>query len=408
MEGSGMKHAKSALWFTIGSTIYLLCQWLLSFLVVRLSGYEDAGALSLAMSISNVFFIFATFSMRTHQVADIEDDTPSGVYVTSRVFTTGLAYGCVIIFGFANHYRPRTLSVLLLYCLFRATEAAADVLHGIDQKKGRLDAAGKSGALRGAAFLAAFVLTLRLGGSLAAACLTMFVAAALVVALYDVPIAYSLSPFRLCFDRKRTTELLFICAPLMLGSLCNTVMGTIPRYVLERLQGSEALGYFASVATPVLIVQVASSYLYAPLVPSFAELARRGDRKGFSRLVRRVCILIACLSAAALAGGAVLGEYALSVLFGNAIRPYAYLLLPAVVCTVLTAFTWFIATLLTVLGDRKGILFASAAALLATMAGAVPLIRQFELQGANYCNLLGLSVYLALLLLRYAHEMKSL
>jgi len=60
------------LWNSAGSLTYLACQWLVTVLVVRLtSGYDAAGLLSLAMSVTGIFGTFATYKMNTYQISDV-------------------------------------------------------------------------------------------------------------------------------------------------------------------------------------------------------------------------------------------------------------------------------------------------------------------------------------------------
>ena len=55
------------IWNSIGSMTYLACQWFTTIFVVRLSsGYDDAGLLSLAMSVVGIFGTFANYKMGTY------------------------------------------------------------------------------------------------------------------------------------------------------------------------------------------------------------------------------------------------------------------------------------------------------------------------------------------------------
>ena len=63
------------LWNSAGSITYLACQWLVTVLIVRLSnGYDAAGLLSLAMSVTGTFGTFANYKMGTYQISDIKHD----------------------------------------------------------------------------------------------------------------------------------------------------------------------------------------------------------------------------------------------------------------------------------------------------------------------------------------------
>ena len=68
----------------MGSLILVGSQWLISMVIVRLSGYEDAGVFALAMSISNVFASFANYGMRSYQIADTKHIFSPIQYVFSR------------------------------------------------------------------------------------------------------------------------------------------------------------------------------------------------------------------------------------------------------------------------------------------------------------------------------------
>ena len=77
---------QNMLWNSAGSMTYLACQWLVTVLVVRLSaGYDDAGLLSLAMSVVGIFGTFANYKMGTYQISDIRRENDLAEYLASVV-----------------------------------------------------------------------------------------------------------------------------------------------------------------------------------------------------------------------------------------------------------------------------------------------------------------------------------
>lgn len=56
---------------SFGMIFYYGCQWLTTILVVRLSGFEDSGNYSLAMTFTAAFAILALFNTRQYQVSDV-------------------------------------------------------------------------------------------------------------------------------------------------------------------------------------------------------------------------------------------------------------------------------------------------------------------------------------------------
>ena len=61
------------IWNALGNIIYLACQWLITILVANIGNFEDAGLLSIAMSVSATFQTFALFGIRNYQVSDINE-----------------------------------------------------------------------------------------------------------------------------------------------------------------------------------------------------------------------------------------------------------------------------------------------------------------------------------------------
>ena len=93
---------------------YLACQWLVTVLVVRLSaGYDDAGLLSLAMSVVGIFGTFANYKMGTYQISDIRRENDLAEYLGFRCLTLGLAFvACMlslihILPGLPRYHSPR-------------------------------------------------------------------------------------------------------------------------------------------------------------------------------------------------------------------------------------------------------------------------------------------------------------
>ena len=95
--GKKLSMKQSILWNSWGSMFYLGCQWLLTILVVRISGVDNAGLLSLAMSVSNIWYSLAVYGMRNFQVSDTNEKYSNGLYISSRIFTGSAAlFGCII------------------------------------------------------------------------------------------------------------------------------------------------------------------------------------------------------------------------------------------------------------------------------------------------------------------------
>ncbi len=102
------------LWNSAGSITVLACQWLLTIVVVRLSGdYEAAGVLSLALAVYNIFAPISVYRMYVYQVSDVKRENTTGEYLTFRLVTTAIALTALIAYAASSrHYSLRALSPL--------------------------------------------------------------------------------------------------------------------------------------------------------------------------------------------------------------------------------------------------------------------------------------------------------
>ena len=189
---------KNMLWNAAGNLIYLACQWVVTVLVTNLGQFRDAGILSIAMSVSATFQTLAMFGIRNFQVSDVEGKYSDTVYVGFRSLTCAAAMLGCMLFALIGGYRGETLAAVFLFMLFRLAENFSDVLHGIAQKNGRLDVAGKSFAIKGIGLLVLFLLGYRFGGALWVGLLCMALFSCLSTICYDLTVTRGMAQFGFC------------------------------------------------------------------------------------------------------------------------------------------------------------------------------------------------------------------
>lgn len=383
MEEKKVSIQKSIIWNSAGSMVYLITQWLISVLVVRLSGVETAGVLTLAMSVNNVFYSIAMQGIRNYQVSDMKEKYTSGIYVSSRLIICILSFLACGGYALIAGYSYGSSLCIVAYCLFKMAEAFYDVYAGICQKKWRMDWIGKSWLVKGVLSFAGFVVVLAVTQSLLAAILAMALVSWLVIFFYDIPRAKKLDTIKIHLKEKKNITLMAECFPLLCYQTMSSVIPTIPRLVMEKLLGGAALGIYGSVSAPTMIVQMGASYVFNPFITLFAEQYSSGNIRDFWKTFRKCMAAIALISVVALGGGKILGHWGLELLYGDEVAAHEDLLLPLIGCTILTAIVWFLCALLTVVREIKGLVICNVIILPVSYFGAYPLIRQFGMQGGS-------------------------
>lgn len=392
METSKKEVGKSILYNSIGSGIYLFCQWLITFIVVWVSGYKTAGILSIAMSVSTTFCVIATFNMRNYQSSDLKNKYSEKTYLTTRVFTSIIAVFVTLIYSLIKGFSTTQFLCINAYMIFKISEAIVDVLHGSLQKKWRFDIIGMSYICRGIISIVLFSLGLYFTNNLLVALLLMSVGVYIFIAFYDIrKYKQNIKDYG-NFKKIYLVQLLIQCVPLVLYGLIFSYVAMYPKVFAEGLYGATTIGYYASVATPALIIQVAASFIFTPLISLFANYYDKKDYKKFNKEMFKIIAIILILCIVALVGSHFLADWALNLLFGKKILAYTYLFSGVIIISTLTAIIWFLGMLLVVIRNNKVLILGALLALVTACIVTPLFLEKYYLNGINATLILAYTI----------------
>ena len=399
-----MKLKHNVMWNTVGTLYYLGMQWLTTVLVVRISGsYEDAGIYSLAVSITNIFYIIAMYNVRNFQVSDYKSEFIDVEYIWHRFSTMIISFLSCCIFTLATYHESYTVLVINGYMLLKLCESFVDVLHGIDQKADRIDVVGKSFLIRGTVLIATFFVMEILSGNILLTTLVM-ASSTLIVALgFDVRQSRKIAENIFSFDliRKNKIKTLYAkCFPLLIYGVSMNAIASIPRVYIEKIQGKEILGYYASVATPAVIVQALANVIFVPFINVFTDYFEKGNSKKFYKLMLNMILLCVALGVFAYVFAYYLGEVLLAdiIFHDESIRPYCYLLSSTLVCSALVAIIWFLAMLLVIDRSKVTLIGASLIGVVFELLVGYVLVRQCGVDGINISLMITYLIVIAIML----------
>jgi len=377
---------------SFGTMFYYGCQWLTTILIVRLSGYTDAGNYSLAMTFTAAFAIFALFNTRQYQVSDVAGEYSDTTYIYSRYAAMGVAFLVCAAGLLFNSYTPFQWGVILVYMLFKCGEAWVDVYHGICQKNGRMDYICYSYMMRGVLMIGVFCGVVYFSGNLLYAITAMTVCTCGVVFFYDRRAARQFIREGDSTSFAAVKQLMIILIPLVVVAVTNNLSISLPKYFLERFYDETVLGYYSSVATPSMIVQVGASTIFVPLITPLADKLAANDKKGFSDILKKVGIVFAALSLLALGVSALLGRWFLGLVFGEEILPYAYLFVPIIISTLFISINACLFPVCTVFREIKGQLAVGIAGIVSSVAASIILIKPYGMNGVVMALLITLAI----------------
>lgn len=391
---------KNMLWNAVGNLVYLGCQWLITVLVTNLGQFRDAGILSIAMSISATFQTIAMFGIRNYQVSDIDSQYSDTCYVSFRVISCLAAMLGCLGFSLISGYSGEALWATCLFMLFRLAENFSDVLHGIAQKNDRLDIAGKSFAIKGIGILAVFFAGYLLSKKLIVGLLCMAIFSWTTTVFYDILVVRKLSTFGLIEKEKRWLSLAAKTLPLCVYLFFYAALSTIPKLILEKQCGEEILGAYSSIFAPALLISAAAGYFYTPFVTSFTNFYHEGDGKKFWSLFFKITAAIFIFFGVSVLGAIFFGEVALTLLFGEKIGEYIYLLLPIFVSIFVSAYFAFLCTLEIILRDFLWLLISGGVGIISELVLTKIWIVNSGINATSYSYILASGIGIAILIWR--------
>jgi len=391
------------LWNSIGSITRLGCNYLITIIVVRLStGYDAAGVLALAMSVNNLVAPFADFRLRTVHVTDVRGEHSASEYMGMRLLCTALCFVVGSIYAVITCALDAFPSIAL-YLLASLAANIIEGLHAVDQRHNRMDYIGISYIMQGISNLLLFSVVFGVTGSLELSLLSMFIATSLILLLFDIPHAGRLEIVRPALKLHDAIATLVGLSPLVMAQVLSSGVLTIPRQYLSSSMGAAALGIYASVASPAAVVQMGASYIYSPLLGSFAK-DFRDDLSAAFRLLAKTSAAVAAVGAGCALLLLLLGDWVLALFFGSDIVQYSYLLQPAVLCTLITAYTWFMNDLLLTLRDYRACFTGSAVSIVATLICFKFMVDTFGMNGVSWTGVFSYALSVVTLFIFLFHD----
>ena len=313
-------------------------------------------------------------------------ENTTGEYLAFRGITCLVAMAFTMCYAVAT-CRPDALFAVFLYTLYKMASLVIDVLHASDQQAHRMDYIGISFSLQGLSSVVLFVLVFASTHSLELTLLAMTVGIVAVGVLYDLPRTRLLTKVAPRISAEKVRYLLIRCAPVVVAGIACSAAPSIPRQYLSAVMGNSALGVYASVAAPVALIQMGASYIYNPLLGYFSERFAAHDARGFVHLLCAAFLGIVTVGAVCAIGLELLGAPLLSLVYGESIVEYLYLLQPLVLCAVVTGLMWFVNDLLIALRGFRATLFGSIIALVVSLLVMMPAVSALGMNGVTAANI---------------------
>lgn len=352
---------ESYLWNMIGGLLNAGQSALLLVVISRTNPVEDAGVFSIAYAIACLALTVGKWGMRDFQVTDLQEKYDYGTYILSRIITCSLmlAFICYYILKgiWISDYSPEKCMAILFMGLLKMVDAVEDIVHGMFQRKGRLDIGARSIASR-------YIVVLFTCG------LFLFFTHDLVVSLgisVIVSLLYFLLAVNLVYDNVGEKIELFIapgqvhfllldCVALFAGSFLMIYIANAPKYAIDQYMDDATQACFNYIFMPVYVINVMNTFIYQPVLTKLADFFRKTDYKKFIKLFYQQLFMIAILSFCVICGGFFLGIPALSLLYNIDLSGYKFPFMLLLAGSSFLAVSGYLSVVITILRKQNWLL----------------------------------------------------
>jgi O-antigen/teichoic acid export membrane protein len=305
-------------WTVTGNIANGFGQWAILAVLAKLGSAEMLGQYALAMAIALPVAMLAHLNLRAVLATDVNSSHPFADYATVRWRANVVAFGVLALISI---FTEVPVLVLLIGAGILA-ENSSDLRYAVMQRRDRLDVVAQSMILRAVlaiVFVAGAVWLFRSSLAAAAAyCATRTV----VLFAWDLPRGQT--EYGIVSD---PSAVLRAALPLGFTLMLTSLTTNVPRYAIEKFEGTRELGVWAAVAS---FVTVGSTVVNAAGQTALTRVARRfadGDSAAVRRIAWRMAGIAVALAAAGTLVAAVAGRQLLALLYRPEFGDYAGVLL---------------------------------------------------------------------------------
>ena len=321
-------------WTFIGNVTYSGCQWAMLAVLAKSGSAVMVGYFALGLATTAPVFMLTNLSLRNIQATDARRQFLFAHYLGLRLITTPLALLIIAGIVAVSGYRSEGALVILAVGLAKASESVSDVFYGLLQQRERMDLIARSMIVKGLVSLLVLAALVRVTHDVLWGTLGLAGVWILILLGYDMRNGAlvlqetrrigqtfvatrraQLDALHPVWDRRILLRLAWLAAPIGIVYVLLSISTNIPRYFIERYQGSSELGIFAAMAYTLVAGTTIINAIGQSASPRLAQYYAAGNMMAFRSLLLKMLSMGAALGAAGVLIALVAGREILTVLY---------------------------------------------------------------------------------------------
>lgn len=283
-------------WAFIGNAVYALCGYLLLTILTKTSSVETVGLWGIAQAVTLPVATFFSLRLCTVNITDVRREYHTGHYVAVRLAASVLSAMVIAVIGFL-FYPPHTAAVIALMGVSQSIAEIRSYFLSNMQKYERLNLATLSQIIEGLLTLLLFGVLFWMSRNLLLAIVGTIVSRLLVLCFYDIPVSAKVlithhkqgdALYRPVWHWDALWKLSAQAAPLAVVAATTAVFQNIPRIVMDRQIGREAVGYFTAMSMLLVAYTMVNAALGNAALPRLSRYFAENTKAFVWLLVRLI------------------------------------------------------------------------------------------------------------------------
>lgn len=319
----------NSLWSCGGNSLYAASQWAIIAMLSKKASPAELGVLVYALALATPVFILAQLQLRPIQATDVTGRFSFSTYLTVRVSMIVLALCIVTGLVTSADLTGQLFWTTLAVTGARAAECLSDLFYGTMQQREMMINQSVSLTLKAVLSFTLAAAGFQLTHSALGVATGMFIAWALLVVLYDLPVTLRILRYRASdvsrprIDASQVWRLLRLAFPLGLVMFLINLSVNIPRYFIKMQSDTAALGIFAALSYVPVAGSVLVNAMGQTVAPRLATHFKRAEIRSFRALLGKLICVSALTGVAAIVIAARWGTLLLSILYKASYAQYS-------------------------------------------------------------------------------------
>jgi len=379
-------------WSMIGAVSESALNVILLIVVNRLAGELMGGIFTFGYSHAQLMYNIGTLEVSPFHSTDVRQKYRFADYFSLRVLSCALMVLLSLAYVLWMDGDPLKKRIVLYLCLYKMTDAMADLFRSMYQQHDRIEFAGKLSTLRVVCVLVLFTASLLATGNLEVASLVMLAVGVVTLLTYNLRIWRKFEDAVIRFRFSHVKEIAIACFPLFVSVFVMLYISNAPKYAIDRYCSDLVQNRYSILFMPAFFINLFCQFIQRPMLTPMAKMWNDGRVRDFRRNILLMMTIIFGTTLLGLGGAWLLGIPLLEWLYGTDLTGQRSVLMWVMVYGGVNAVNIFLYSMIAVTRRQQWLLYAYLIAAAVIFFLAPVLVQRMEMTGAILSSIIALGL----------------